>query len=347
MLMTKIHPPESIVGRRAERDGVAPERFADTKDPSTIRDFALGLDLAHDIGGAILNGRQAFGEPARTRLIARRGDGHRQGFMGAVQVIEGAPAVKVLLAVRQIEKEALVEQFRFEGAMKAFVFAQRLGMRGPGMADRNAEADAPDGQGREGAAGPIAPGGAVIHQQAGGQAIPPEGGDQVRLDRGRLFIGTGLQTQGKPGTVIQDGQGVTAAGADGEMAFEIHLPQGIGRGVFEALPGLGGGSGGREAPVSAQNGGNGARRRDRRIAQRLQAGVQLPAAPRRMRRAEVQNRVFQGGVGALGHLLRPPRPGLQPRLALGRIPGQPFIPGLGADGERATQGADVAGGLHG
>ena len=212
MLMTTIHPPESIVGRRAERDGVAPERFADAKEPSTIRDFALGLDLAHDIGGALLNGRQAFGEPAGTRLIARRGDGHRQGFMGAGQVIEGAPAVKVLLAVRQIEKEALVAPFRFEGTMKAVVFAQRLGMRGPGMAERNAEADAPDGQGREGVAGPIAPGGAVIHQQAGGQAIAPEGGDQVRRDCGRLFIGTGLQTQGKPGTVIQDGQGVTRPG---------------------------------------------------------------------------------------------------------------------------------------
>ena len=239
MLMTTIHPPESIVGRRAERDGVAPERFADAKEPSTIRDFALGLDLAHDIGGALLNGRQAFGEPAGTRLIARRGDGHRQGFMGAGQVIEGAPAVKVLLAVRQIEKEALVAPFRFEGTMKAVVFAQRLGMRGPGMAERNAEADAPDGQGREGAGGP---GGAVIHQQAGGQ---------------------------------------------------------------------------------------------------------LPAAPRGRGGAQLENRLLERVRRTLRQLVGAPGAGLQPWHALGRIPGQPFIPGLGADGERATQGADVVGGLRG
>ena len=132
MLMTKIHPPEPIVLRGAERDRIAPEGFADAKAASAIEEFALGLDLPHNICGPILNGRQALGEGAGTGLIARGGDGQREGFMGAGQVIGVAPPVKVLLAVGQVLKLALVEQFGFEGAMKPFVFAQGLGMRGAG-----------------------------------------------------------------------------------------------------------------------------------------------------------------------------------------------------------------------
>ena len=133
MLMTKIHPPNPIVWRGAERDRVAPEGFADAKAVPAIGEFALGLDLAHDIRGPILNGRQALGEGAGTGLIARGGDGQRQGFMGALQVIGVAPAIKVVLAVGQVLKLPLVEQFGFQGAMKPFVFAQGLRMRGAGM----------------------------------------------------------------------------------------------------------------------------------------------------------------------------------------------------------------------
>ena len=184
--------------------------------------------------------------------------------------------------------------------MKAFVFAQGLRMRGARRADGDAEAKTPDRQGGEGAAGPIPPRGPVIHEQAGRQAIPPEGGDQMCLDRGGLFIRTGLQTQGKPGTVIQDSQGVTAPGSHGEMAFEIHLPQGIGRGVFEPLPSGRARWRGSEAPMPAQNRGNGAGGRDRWIPQSLQAGVQLPPAPCGMSGAEPENRLFQAGCGRWG-----------------------------------------------
>ena len=55
------------------------------------------------------------------------------------------PAIKGLLAVGQIEEGALVQQFGFEGAMEAFVFAQGLRVRGPGMTEGNAQADEPDG----------------------------------------------------------------------------------------------------------------------------------------------------------------------------------------------------------
>ena len=177
MLMTKIDPPEPIVWSGPERDRVAPKGFTDAKETPAIGEFALGLHFAHDIRRAIFNRRQGFGEGAGTGLIARRGDGQRQGFVGSFEIVLIAPVIKVLLTVGQVLKLALVEQFGCEGAMKAFVFAQGLRMRGAGMADPDPQANAPDGQGGEGVPGPIPPGGAVIHEQAPGQAIAPESGD--------------------------------------------------------------------------------------------------------------------------------------------------------------------------
>ena len=183
----------------------------------------------------------------------------------------------MVLAVGQIEKGPLVQQFGFEGAMEAFVFAQGLGVGGAGMTQSNAQADEPDGQGREGAEGERGAPGRAIHQHAVGQAIAPDL-RQVGLHREALFIGTGV-TEGEAGAVIQYGHG-SGRGPIGEMAFEIHLPQGIGGEVLEALPRpLGGGRDGGEPRGAAENRGDGARGRHRGIAQGLETGVQFAAAP--------------------------------------------------------------------
>ena len=252
------------------------------------------------------------------------------------------PAIKGLLAVGQIEERALVEQFGFEGAMEAFVFAQGLGVRGAGMTEGNAQADEPDGQGREGAEGERdTPRGAIIHQHAVGQAIAAEGLRQVGLDGDALFIGTGVETEGEAGAVVQHGQGVAPASGHGEMAFEIHLPQGIGGGVLEALPRpLGGGRGRREPGGPAENRGDGARGRHRGIAQGLETGVQLAAAPRGVLGAQLEDHRFERGGGAVGHLVRAAGVIGEAREACRRIAGQPFIGGGGADLEPATEGAE-------
>lgn len=65
--------------------------------------------------------------------------------MRAVEVIVVAPLVKRLLAVGQIAKGDLVEQFGLEGTMEAFVFAQGLGVGWSGMREGNAQANEPDG----------------------------------------------------------------------------------------------------------------------------------------------------------------------------------------------------------
>ena len=152
--------------------------------------------------------------------------------------------------------------------MEAFVFAQGLGVRGPGMTEGNAQADEPDGQGREGAEGERdAPRGAIIHQHAVGQAIAPEGLRQVGCTVVPCSLGQAWRQRAKREQSSSTGQRVAAAVGHGEMAFEIHLPQGIGGGVLEALPRpLGGGRGGGEPGGAAENRGDGARGRHRGIA---------------------------------------------------------------------------------
>ena len=259
------------------------------------------------------------------------------------------PAIKGLLAVGQIEEGALVEPFGFKGAMEAFVFAQGLRVRRPGMREGNAQADEPDGQGREGAEGERdASRGAIIHQHAVGQAIAPEGLRQVRLHRRALFIGTGVEAEGEAGAVIQHGQRVAAAVGHGAMAFEIHLPQGIGGGVLEALPRpFGGGRGRGEPGGPAENRGDGARRGDGGIAQSLETGVQLAAAPRGVLGAQLKHRRFEGRRGTVGHLVRAAGVIGEAREACRRIAGQPFIGGRGADSEPATESPQRNSGLLG
>ncbi len=168
------------------------------------------------------------------------------------------------------------------------------------MREANAQAQQLDRQRREGAAGKRrAPRRASIHQPARGQAIPAEGPSQVGVDRGPLFIGTGVQAEGEAGAVVQDGERVAAAVEEGEMAFEIHLPQDIGRGDLKALPGPHGGRGDRGEPDgAAQNRRDGARRGDCGIAEGAQAGLECAAPPGRMLEAQRPDRRFEGGGGA-------------------------------------------------
>ena len=124
------------------------------------------------------------------------------------------------------------------------------------------------------------------------------------------------------------------------MAFEIHLPQSIGGGVLEALPRpFGGGRGRRKPGGPAENRGDGARRGDGGIAQGLETGVQLAAAPGGVLGAQLQDRRFERGGGALGHLVRAAGVIGEARAAFRRIAGQ-FIGGGGADLEPATEGAE-------
>ena len=148
-----------------------------------------------------------------------------------------------------------------------------------------------------------------------------------------------MQAEGEAGAVVQHRQGMAAAVEQGEMAFEIHLPQGIGRGVFEALPRpLGGRIGGREPGGATQNRGDGAGGGHGVIAESAEAGVQFAPAPGGVLEAQRDDRGFQGrrGCGAAsggGGESDPRGPQGQPRHSESAI----YRPS-GTDPEATTEG---------
>ena len=107
------------------------------------------------------------------------------------------------------------------------------------MADGDAQAPQPDRQRGVGTDRVIALGTAVVDQHPIGQPLPLEGRDQVDAHGGGALVGTGDQAEGAARVVVQDGHRMAAAGARGPAGLEVHLPQGDGTGMLEALPSAG------------------------------------------------------------------------------------------------------------
>ena len=107
--------------------------------------------------------------------------------------------------------------------------------------------------------GVTAPRGAVVHEQAFGQAIDTEDGAQPFLHRPGALVGACLKANGEARVVVDDGQGMAPANAGGEVALEVHLPEVIGARMLEPLPVALGTFGNGDAVVPAQDRRDGAR----------------------------------------------------------------------------------------
>ena len=90
--------------------------------------------------------------------------------------------------------------------------------------------------------------------------------------------------------IVDHGQRMQPATAEGNVALEVHLPKRVGLGVFKALPGFLSRRGHRFA-MPAQDLGDGRRRR-RRQALAAQAGRDLAATPDGVLTTNRQHRRF-------------------------------------------------------
>jgi hypothetical protein len=137
----------------------------------------------------------------------------------------------------------------------------------------------------------------------------------------------------------------TPAPRQGEVPFEVHLPQVVGRGVLEPhirprLPG----ARSREQPATAQNlrdragCGNLLRLQAQRLPLRQQPRPQLPAAPRRTFLAQLDHGLLDLRRRLRGRAARPATFVAQPAHARFRKPMQPFVACLAADPKPTTQG---------
>jgi len=77
----------------------------------------------------------------------------------------------------------------------------------------------------------------VVAEDAFGQAEAAEDFGQMAANRGVSLVGASEQPERIAGVIVEDGERMAAARADGDVAFEVHLPEGIGGQVFKALEG--------------------------------------------------------------------------------------------------------------
>ncbi len=242
-----------------------------------------------------------------------------KGLMRAFVVVEGTPVIEAqLTVVKRVNpgtgvKTGGVEQLVFQGSVEPFIFTLGLRMIGSAMTDGDAKTQQPDGQARIGIFGGASPRAASVHQHSGRQAELSKQGGDMALDSIDSLIRAGFQPNQKPRVVIQHGQPryrsqrMTAlAGADGEIAFEIHLPQVIGFIhlkvlIGRVLPGLVS----RQQPMACQDIRHGAGGWNRLITPVFEPAFQFSTAPGGMQLSGFDNDLLNFWRGVCGTALLP------------------------------------------
>ncbi len=96
--------PESVNGGGSNGDWMSAEGLSHTIGPAVYRDHALCLDLTYHIVWCILYGRQPLRERSSAKSVAAGGCGVAQGFMRPLSVVNEAPSIEGILAVRQVSE---------------------------------------------------------------------------------------------------------------------------------------------------------------------------------------------------------------------------------------------------
>ena len=171
-----------------------------------------------------------------TVAIERHGAGER--VVRALGIVDMAPAVEGLLGLGEIGEGWSLQRLGLERAVEALLLAERLRVVGPGVADGDVGLDQPDGEQREVVAAAIAPGRAVVGGDAPRAARSGQRRDQARLHGFGGLVGAGRQHDREARMVVEHGERMQPAGAQGDVALEVHLPQIVGGVVLEADEGL-------------------------------------------------------------------------------------------------------------
>ena len=263
--------------------------------------------------------------------------------MRADVVVLVPPGIEGSLPRVQVGPGRLPPKVALQRAVEALVLAQRLRVVRAAMADGDPQAAQPDGERGVGMRRPLAPGTAVVDQQAGGQSVALEDRDQVGAHGGSALIGAGGQAEGIARVVVEDGEGVAAASAAGPAGFEVHLPQGVGVQVLEPLPGarLAGPLRGIQRVVPPQDRGDGGGRGQRLNALAGQQHPQLARAPSGLLGAPGQHGLLHPRRRPGRTAVRAPRAVLQAAPSLRGVAPQPLVAGRRRNPKAAAQGAPV------
>ena len=331
-LMAEVNVHHAIDIGVSQGDRVPVERPADHNVTVAVTDLTVMLDLSDEGPRAIVERAQLLREGSAAATITRGRDLQPERVVRPLVVVDLPPVVEALLAVRQVPKGLPDEHLVLEGSVEALVLAQRLRMIGPAVAHRHPQTDQPSRKAR--VERPLmTPGRPVVHDQGLGQPVASEDLGEGRLDRRGPLVRAGLQAHGEPRVIVEHGQRVTAlARLHGEVALEVHLPEGIGRVVLEPLPGLAlGGLLGVDLPVAPQDLRDRTGRGEPDVTQVEQASAQLAATPGRMLSSQGQNRLLHGVRRAVRTVVGSPAAVFQTGQALLAMTAEPLVARFGAD----------------
>ena len=157
--------------------------------------------------------------------------------MRAFAIVDLAPIIENFLCLIEGREGSSVQHFSRERAIKALILALGLGMIGPAMDKLDPEVEQPYPEaGVSLCVMESAPGWPIIGQDAQGQTITPEHMLEPGLDGFSTFIRARSDLQRIARMIIEQCQRMAAVWAEGEMTFEVHLPQLVGSSIFEASP---------------------------------------------------------------------------------------------------------------
>jgi len=262
-----------------------------------------------------------------------------EGFVGAKGVVDAAPGSAVDLEVSgAIASGVEVDELAHAGAVEPFDLALGLGMIRSSVAGRDAEtdelgvegADAGGTRGAHGVEGVV--GEDLLGEPDVAEDVPQHVPGTVHGD-----VGAGLVGQAVARVVVDDRQRHELAAVDFDGAFEVELPQRVGRRALEAR----GGPGRRSifdgnAVVTAQDVGDGADGRHR-------LGGQITSPPEQEEVnlawppveavAHAKDLLLHVVGSACGGCMRPARAIDEGRIGLGVMTRQPLVGDASADAE--------------
>src|SRR6266852_866826 len=186
------------------------------------------------------------------------------------------------------------------------------------------------------------PGRAVVHGHAPRQTITTKDANQSRASSFRSLIRTSHQPQGKARMIVKHRQGIATTSTQGEITFEVHLPQVVGLWMDEADPRLmfkGCFTG--QQMVTIQNAGDRTGAGYLSVTQSQQAGAQFPSTPRRMFVSLANHRFFDLLCGPRRRIVRTTRKFLQTLNALSLKSAQPLIGSGRTDSKLPAQLANI------
>src|ERR1700730_2693552 len=238
-------------------------KAAEVDGPDAIDDclpqphWLSGEDLAHPVAmsvqrhgsvahspyqevWSILQRRQGFWIGPLAWLIAADRRLEVAGLVWTFEVVDRAPAVEGSLGMAGVGVPGAVEQLGLERAVEALLLALGLRVVGSPVTDADTQLQQPEAKPRPRATARIAPGTAVVGQDPVGQTGAPKRDHELLADRCSQLVGTGIQDDAVARMVVQRRQWVQPPRSlrQGYVALETELPELVGCGELEALPGM-------------------------------------------------------------------------------------------------------------